>query len=144
MTPQKLKHANKNSSRDGGFGSRSRLRFSLTHALKSLLWLIVLIVIACYVRDDFIRPTLGDVFVVVWLHYLLASIVNVSSKITAAAAVLIAYLIEMGQYLQINQWLNIAPSSVLHIILGATFDGMDLLAYLIGGMLCLLIDIEQS
>lgn len=81
---------------------------------------------------------------VVWLHYLLASIVNVSSKITAAAAVLIAYLIEMGQYLQINQWLNIAPSSVLHIILGATFDGMDLLAYLIGGMLCLLIDIEQS
>ena len=78
--------------------SAIHLRFSAKNGLKSLVCFIALVVIALYVRDSFIRPTFGDVLVVVWL--------------------------------------GIESSSPLAVILGATFDWKDLLAYCIGGLLC--------
>ncbi|MFA0464947.1 DUF2809 domain-containing protein, partial [Vibrio sp. 10N.261.45.F1] len=54
--------------------SAIHLRFSVKNGLKSLVCFIALAVIALYVRDSFIRPTFGDVLVVVWLYYFLASL----------------------------------------------------------------------
>ncbi len=116
------------------------IRLSLPHGIKSLVCLTVLFIIALYVRDSFIRPTLGDVLVVVWLYYSLASLINMPVKQLAFVAVFIAYLVEIGQYFQITTWLNITPGSSLHVILGATFDWLDLVAYSIGGLLCVWIE----
>lgn len=111
-------------------------RFSTIHGLKSFICFIALVVIALYVRDSFIRPTFGDVLVVVWLYYLLASILSMPVKWLASLVVLIAFVVEFGQLLQVATWLGIEPSSLLAIILGATFDWKDLFAYCVGGALC--------
>ncbi|ELB2852288.1 DUF2809 domain-containing protein [Vibrio alginolyticus] len=112
------------------------LRFPAKNGLKSLVCFIVLVVIALYIRDSFIRPTFGDVLVVVWLYYFLASLFSMPVNWLVSLVVLIAFAVELGQLLQVVAWLGIEPSSPLAVILGATFDWKDLLAYSIGGLLC--------
>ncbi|MBT0028070.1 DUF2809 domain-containing protein [Vibrio alginolyticus] len=112
------------------------LRFSAKNGLKSLVCFIVLVVIALYIRDSFIRPKFGDVLVVVWLYYFLASLFSMPVNWLVSLVVLIAFAVELGQLLQVVAWLGIEPSSPLAVILGATFDWKDLLAYSIGGLLC--------
>ncbi|EPE2285051.1 DUF2809 domain-containing protein [Vibrio alginolyticus] len=112
------------------------LRFSAKNGLKSLVCFIALVVIALYVRDNFIRPTFGDVLVVVWLYYFLASMFSMPVNWLVSLVVLIAFAVELGQLLQVAAWLGIESSSPLAVILGATFDWKDMLAYCIGGLLC--------
>ena len=112
------------------------LRISVKNGLKSLVCFITLVVIALFVRDSFIRPTVGDVLVVVWLYYFLASLFSMPVNWLVSLVVLIAFAVELGQLLQVAVWLGIEPSSPLAVILGATFDWKDLLAYCIGGLLC--------
>ena len=112
------------------------LRFSVKNGLKSLVCFIALVVIALYIRDSFIRPTFGDVLVVVWLYYFLASLFSMPVNWLVSLVVLIAFAVELGQLLQVAAWLGIEPSSPLAVILGATFDWKDLLAYCVGGSLC--------
>ena len=116
--------------------SAIRLQFSAENGLKSLVCFIALVVIALYVRDSFIRPTFGDVLVVVWLYYFLASLFSMPVNWLVSLVVLIAFAVELGQLLQVAAWLGIESSSPLAVILGATFDWKDLLAYSIGGLLC--------
>ncbi|CAH0529377.1 DUF2809 domain-containing protein [Vibrio hippocampi] len=133
-----LKQPNFSRQQSAGIDEKSgiALRFSAIHGLKSLVCFIVLVVIALYVRDSFIRPTFGDVLVVVWLYYLLASFLSMPVKWLVLLVVLIAFFVEIGQLLQVTTWLGIEPSSPLAVILGATFDWKDLLAYCVGGGLC--------
>ncbi len=110
--------------------------FDARNFIVSVSYLVLLVVIALFVRDSFIRPTLGDLLVVVWLYYALASVVLMPVYALASLVVVIAYLVELGQYLQITSWLAIDSSSLLHVILGATFDWRDLVAYSVGGLVC--------
>ncbi|HCZ9280879.1 DUF2809 domain-containing protein [Vibrio alginolyticus] len=112
------------------------LRFSVKNGLKSLVCFIALVGIALYVRDSFIRPTVGDVLVVAWLYYFLASLFSMPVNWLVSLVVLIAFAVELGQLLQVAVWLGIESSSPLAVILGATFDWKDLQAYCIGGLLC--------
>ncbi|KLN63978.1 ribosomal maturation YjgA family protein [Vibrio sp. VPAP30] len=116
--------------------STIHLRFSAKNGLKSLVCFITLVVIALCVRDSFIRPTLGDVLAVVWFYYLLASFLSMPVKWLVSLVVVIAFAVELGQLVQVVTWLGIEPSSPLAVILGATFDWKDLLAYCVGGLLC--------
>ena len=116
--------------------SAIHLQFSAINGLRSLVCFIALVVIALFVRDSFIRPTFGDVLVVVWLYYFLASLFYMSVNWLVSLVVLIAFAVELGQLLQVAAWLGIELSSPLAVILGATFDWKDLLAYCIGGLLC--------
>lgn len=52
----------------------------------------------------------------------------------------IATLVELSQYFQLAQWLGIAPTSPLYVVLGATFDWKDLFAYSVGGVLCVILE----
>ncbi|GAK15779.1 LOW QUALITY PROTEIN: hypothetical protein JCM19053_3168 [Vibrio sp. JCM 19053] len=113
-----------------------RLQFSAKKWTEKLGVFITLVVIALYVRDSFIRPTFGDVLVVVWLYYFLASLFSMPVNWMVSLVVLIAFAVELGQLLQVAAWLGIESSSPLAVILGATFDWKDLLAYCIGGLLC--------
>ncbi|EMB9231204.1 DUF2809 domain-containing protein [Vibrio harveyi] len=116
--------------------SAIHLRFSAKNGLKSLVCFIALVIIALFVRDSFIRPTFGDVLVVVGLYYSLASLFSMPVNWLVSLVVLIAFAVELGQLLQVAVWFGIEPSSPLAVILGATFDWKDLLAYCIGGLLC--------
>ncbi len=132
-------HSQELKSRDCGSEARSTFGFSLKHALFSLALFVVLTIIALFVRDSFIRPFLGDVIVVIWLYYAVASLWRPSPLKLTLYVLAFSFCIEFSQYFQILKLLNI-DSKVLNVVLGSTYDPMDLVAYTLGGICCLGID----
>lgn len=118
----------------------SYIRFCRAKALTSLLLLVGLIYIALYVRDTLIRPVLGDVLVVIWLYFLLSSVLRLRARTLIFITLLIAFSVEFAQYLKLPKLLGIEPGTALSTILGATFDWLDLVAYITGAVICLVIE----
>lgn len=106
----------------------------------SLGLFFILVFIAFFIRDAFIRPFLGDVLVVVFLYFF-ACIWWRSSKSTLAILTLIfAFLVELAQYFQVVDLIGLAGNRVAEIVIGTTFSWGDMLAYIVGVGLAYAID----
>ena len=116
------------------------IRFCRAKALASLLLLVGLVYIALYVRDTLIRPVLGDVLVVIWLYFLLSSFLTLRTRTLIFITLSIAFSVELAQYLKLPKLLGIEPGTALSTILGTTFDWLDLIAYITGAVICMVIE----
>lgn len=98
----------------------------------SITLLVTLISIALWVRDGFVRPFLGDVLAVIWLYTVIRSFLKVSAKQGVTLAWTGAVALECAQYAGLITLLGLQDYKPARIILGATFDPLDLLAYTLG------------
>ncbi len=114
--------------------------FSQKYFFWSFTLFLVLVYIALFVNDQFVRPFLGDVIVVGWLYLCLKSFTKFNSYMLAHFVLLIAYVVEASQYLNLVTLLGLKHIDAVRIILGATFDWLDLLAYTIGWSCILFIE----
>lgn len=119
-------------------------RFSPARCLTSVILLVVLVLIALFVRDSFVRPFLGDVLVVVWIYACVTSVIRCQPWLASLGVLAFAYAVELAQYVQVLQWLGWEDNTALRIILGATFDWLDILAYTIGCGICLVAEISSK
>jgi hypothetical protein len=88
--------------------------------------------IAVFVRDQFVRPFVGDVLVI-WLVYaFVRTFYKGPPTLIAWAVFVFACLVELGQYFELASILHLQDSKIARIIIGSTFDWRDLLAYFIG------------
>ena len=95
--------------------------------------LLVEISIALWVRDDFIRPYLGDFLVVILIYSFLMSIFPKLSISKALIIVLVfSFSVEFFQLINIVEILNFQPPKIIMIVLGSSFSLWDLLAYSLG------------
>ena len=102
--------------------------------------LITEVLIALHLHDSFIRPFGGDVLVVILLYCMLKSVVTLKVNTAAIIVLLIAYIIEMLQYLNIVYILGWGNSPLARTLIGTTFTWSDILAYTIGIIIVLLIE----
>ena len=93
--------------------------------------------IAVFVRDHFIRPFGGDFLVVIFLYCLLKGVWDVQVWKAALAVLLFAYLIETLQYFQLVKLLGLQHSQTATIVIGTSFEWLDMLAYTLGILLVL-------
>ena len=114
--------------------------FSQKYFFWSFTLFLVLVYIALFVNDQFVRPFLGDVIVVGWLYLCLKSFTKFNSYMLAHFVLLIAYVVEASQYLNLVTILGLKHIDAARIILGATFDWLDLLAYTFGWSCILFIE----
>lgn len=110
------------------------MRWSWKFAFITVVVLAVEILIALFVHDAFVRPFLGDVLVVILLYAACRTILKTTSLNVLIGVVAFAFLVELLQFLHLADKLNLADHSVGKIILGSTFDALDLLAYVLGGI----------
>jgi hypothetical protein len=116
------------------------LRFHKTYCLLTLLLLLVEIAIALFVNDKIIRPYIGDLLVVVLLYCFVKSFLTVSISTAAIAVLLFAYFVEALQYIGIVQKLGLQNNRLAVIMIGASFEWMDLLMYTAGIILVVIIE----
>ena len=106
-----------------------------------LLFLIVFateVLIALYVEDDFVRPYLGDVLVVILMYCFVKSFLEIKVEIAALLVLLFAFFIEFCQYLNIVEHLNLRDNAIARTVLGTSFSWLDMLTYFIGIALVIL------
>ncbi|MDF3864795.1 DUF2809 domain-containing protein [Pseudomonas denitrificans (nom. rej.)] len=114
-----------------------RIRFDGRNALFALLWFAVLVWLATAgAHLGWLRGFGGDVLAVIWLYCLLRAALDAPAHWLATAALGCGLLIEFGQYLAATFHWQIG-NRALRIVLGATPDWLDVLAYGIGFVLIL-------
>ncbi len=116
------------------------LTFRKTYFILSILLFIIEVLIALFAHDEFIRPYVGDLLVVVLLYCLVKSFLNWSTSTTAVWVLLLSYLIETLQFFNIVQHLGLSGSKIANIIIGTYFTWFDILAYTLGILLVLAIE----
>jgi len=109
--------------------------FNKHYALLAVLLFCVELVIATYIHDTFIRPFIGDVLVVMLLFCLLRAVIRINNSLLILTVLGFSYAVEIGQYFQLAQLLGLAQYPIARIVIGSTFDGMDLVAYTVGAAL---------
>lgn len=112
---------------------RNRKRY---YILGFVVLLIVEIMIAKYITDDFIRPYLGDFLVVILLYCALMAISRLSILKTLIIVLLFSFAVEFFQMINIVKVMQYQPPEVVMIILGSSFSIWDLLAYTLGILCC--------
>ena len=88
--------------------------------------------LALFVRDDFFRPFVGDVLVVVLIYSFLRIFLQNRSYRLVVAVCGFAFLVEFIQMFDPIGLFQLQKYKVLSIVVGRTFSRLDLLAYVVG------------
>ncbi len=98
------------------------------------------VLIALFVRDDFVRPYLGDVLAVALVYTGLRAVTPLGVNAALAVTLAIAFAIEVAQALGLLAASGLGDNAVARVVLGGTFDWVDLAAYAIGAVIIALIE----
>jgi hypothetical protein len=116
------------------------LRFDREAALWAVLIFVVEVLIATvWSHHPWLRGFVGDVLAVVWVYFLLKTVIKAKVPNLALAAFAVGCLVELAQYVAAaNGWH--VENRVLRIVLGSVADWMDVLAYAGGFVLVLALE----
>ncbi|MBT3301147.1 MAG: DUF2809 domain-containing protein [Bacteroidetes bacterium] len=98
----------------------------------AVLIFLVEIAIALFVHDNFIRPYIGDLLVVVLIYCFIKSFLKLPVLTVALFVLIFSFSIEILQFLNIVEKLGLENSKTAKIVIGTSFNWLDLLAYLTG------------
>jgi DNA integrity scanning protein DisA with diadenylate cyclase activity len=88
--------------------------------------------LALFVRDDFFRPFVGDVLVVVLIYSFLRIFWQQRSSKLVVGVCIFAFLVEFVQMFDPIGQFGLQDYTVLSVVVGRTFSWLDLVAYLVG------------
>ena len=110
----------------------------LGYAIAFVLLLTVEILIALFVRNDFIRPYGGDILVTVLICAAVRILFPTGIRFLPLWVFLFAAGVEIGQYFDFVTLLGLGNIAFFRILLGSTFSVADLICYAAGCVLFLL------
>ena len=118
------------------------IHFSKNYFTLALVLLFVEIGIGFFAHDQFIRPYIGDLLVVILIYCFVKSFLNTPVLPTAVAVLFFACLIEILQYYKLVEMLGLSHSKLARIILGTSFEWPDIVAYTIGILLVIITELS--
>jgi len=97
-----------------------------------LILLIMEVLIALYIHDDFIRPYIGDVLVVMVLYCFVRIFIPNGVKLMPLYIFIFAACVEVLQYFRLVELLGLENNRFLRILIGSVFDVKDIICYGVG------------
>lgn len=120
------------------------LTFKKKYFLFFVLLFVIEVLIALYVHDNFVRPYIGDVLVVILLYCFLQSFVKLPVIPAATGVLIFSFLIEILQYFHIVDRLGLGHSRLARTVIGTSFAWEDIWAYIAGFIAILLAEMFRS
>ncbi len=116
------------------------LTFKRNYFILTVLLFIIEVLIALYIHDRIIRPYVGDVLVVILIYCFMRSFFKLPVIPLAVGVLLFAFLVETLQYFKIVEVLGLQGSAFFRTIIGTDFAWMDMLTYVIGIAIVLIVE----
>ncbi|MFA9378286.1 MAG: DUF2809 domain-containing protein [Lachnotalea sp.] len=108
--------------------NKKRIKYSVGF----LVLLIIEVLIALYIHDDFIRPYIGDVLVVMVLYFFVRIFIPNGVKLMPLYIFIFAAGVEVLQYFRLVEVLGLENNRFLRILIGSVFDVKDIICYGVG------------
>ena len=115
-------------------------RKRMIYAIITLVLLVTEVLIALFVHDNFIRPYIGDVLVVIVLYTCVRIVIPEKGRLLPLYIFLFAALVEGLQYFRIVEVLGLQDNRFFSVLMGTVFDWKDILCY---GMGCVLLGLYE-
>lgn len=109
---------------------KRKKRMLYLHA--TIVLFIIELFIALFVRDNFVRPYIGDVLVVVLLYTFVRIFWPERVCLLPLYIFLFAAGVEVLQYFRIAEVLGLSDNRVLSVVIGSVFDVKDVVCYGVG------------
>lgn len=116
------------------------LTFNKHYFALTILIFLVEVLIALFVNDNFVRPYLGDVLVVILIYCFIKSFLKLPVLTVAVFVLIFSFTVEFLQFLNIVEKLHLEKSKIARTVIGTSFSWIDLLTYLIGIAIVILIE----
>jgi Protein of unknown function (DUF2809) len=116
------------------------LKFNSRYFILTILIFVTEILIALFAHDRIVRPYVGDFLVVILVYCFLKSFLNTPVLTTAISVLIFSYIVEILQYFHIADRIGLQNSRLAKIIIGSSFEWIDLMAYTAGITLVLCIE----
>lgn len=120
------------------------MKFNPRYLISTILLFITEVLIALFVHDQFIRPYIGDFLVVVLIYCFVKSFLDTPVVPTALGVLLFAYTVELLQYFRIVEVLGLQHSRAARIIIGSSFEWLDILTYTLGILMVIVVEKKQT
>lgn len=117
---------------------KNRLR--VIYGVLFIIILIVEILIALFVHDNFIRPYIGDMLVTVLICSFARFFIPEKIKVLPMLVFAFSALVEIGQYFDFVKLLGLDDNLFISTLLGRTFSVADLICYAMGCILFAVVD----
>lgn len=112
----------------------------ITYAIITIILLTIEVLIALFIHDDFVRPYIGDVLVVMVIYSFIRIFVPERVRMLPSYILCLAVLVEILQYFRIVELLGLQDNRFFSVLIGSVFDMKDIICYALG---CTLIVIGQ-
>lgn len=125
---------------NGQVGPRGRLTLDGRYLAAAVVLLLVEVFIALRVRDAWIRPYGGDVLVVILIYCVVRAFLRVPVLPTALGVLAFSFVVETLQYLRFVEHLGLGDNRFAVVVLGSSFEWLDLVSYTLGVSLVVLFE----
>ena len=116
------------------------IKFKGHYLIIALIIFFIEVLIALFVHDRIVRPYAGDFLVVILVYCFLRSFINRSVVRLALSALLFSYVVEALQYVDMLGKLGLQNSKLARVVMGSSFEWIDMVAYTAGIVLVLYIE----
>lgn len=106
----------------------------------TIILLFIEVLIALYVHDNFIRPFVGDVIVVIVIYTFVRVLIPEKCRLLPLYIFIFAAAVEVLQGIHIVNILGVADNHFLRTLIGDSFDIIDILCYGVG---CILLGLYE-
>lgn len=113
----------------------------IVYAVITAFLLAIEVLIALFVHDNFIRPYVGDIIVVMVIYAFIRIIIPERVRLLPGYILCFAVLVEVLQYFRIVEVLGLSDNRFFSVLIGSVFDVKDIICYAIG---CVLIIVGQA
>ncbi len=110
------------------------------YAIAALVIFLLELAIALFVRDDFVRPYVGDVLAIGLVYCALRAVTPLRLGSALVLTLAIALVIELAQAANLLGALNLSDNALARTVLGGSFDWFDLLAYGAGAVVIVVVE----
>lgn len=120
--------------------SEIKKKLRIIYGVAFLLIFATEIFIALYVRDDFIRPYVGDMLVTVLICCFVRVLIPEKFIVAPLLVFLFSSLVEIGQYFDFVKLLGLDNNAFISTLFGRTFSLADIICYGIGCVIFAVLD----
>ena len=107
----------------------------IVYGIATLVLLAIEVFIALFVHDEFIRPYMGDVLVVVVIYTFVRIFMPEQNALLPLYIFIFAAGVEILQYFHIARLLGLEDNRFFSVLIGSVFDMKDVLCYAAGCLL---------
>ncbi len=116
------------------------LQINFKYFVLTILLFITEVIIALYVHDNFVRPYIGDVLVVILIYCFVLSFLKLPQLKVAIGTLLFAFTVETLQYFNFVKIIGLQHSKLANILIGNSFAWADMVAYVVGIIIVVVAD----